>query len=170
MPAGQISCQRTCWGGWGVGSAPPSKGLPVTMTAPKVLRTGFRKLSSWVMSGACLPSRLQTSPQLRSPLNVPRTGKTSLVQQLVRQRFTSQYRATIGADFDVKEVRCGEQNVSLQIWDSPGDDRYCDIGKSFWRGAHMCLLVYDITNQASFQNLGHWVGKSTNWVQLWWRR
>ena len=51
-------------------------------------------------------------------------GKTSLMNQYVNKRFTSQYKATIGADFLPKEVMIDDKLVTLQIWDTAGQERF----------------------------------------------
>ena len=46
--------------------------------------------------------------------------------------------------------------VTLQLWDTAGQERYQSLGAAFYRGAEACILVYDITNAESFDNLGSW--------------
>jgi Ras-related protein Rab-7A len=46
--------------------------------------------------------------------------------------------------------------VTLQIWDTAGQERYQSLGVAFYRGAEACVLVYDITNARSFENLALW--------------
>lgn len=43
------------------------------------------------------------------------------------------------------------------IWDTAGQDRFRSIATSFYRGSSAALLVYDITNEATFQNVGRWL-------------
>jgi Ras-related protein Rab-7A len=47
-------------------------------------------------------------------------GKTSLMNQYVNQKFSNQYKATIGADFLTKEVMIDDRLVTMQIWDTAG--------------------------------------------------
>ncbi|KAF0721376.1 hypothetical protein AaE_010076, partial [Aphanomyces astaci] len=75
-------------------------------------------------------------------------GKTSLMNQYVNQKFTNQYKATIGADFLTKEIMSDEKLVTMQIWDTAGQERFQSLGVAFYRGADACVLVYDITNPA----------------------
>ena len=56
-------------------------------------------------------------------------GKTSLMNQYVNKRFSSQYKATIGADFLTKEVMIDDKLVTLQIWDTGKDHSL--IARSF---------------------------------------
>lgn len=46
--------------------------------------------------------------------------------------------------------------VTLQIWDTAGQEKFQSLGYAFYRGADCCALVYDITNQKSFENLSKW--------------
>jgi len=84
-------------------------------------------------------------------------GKTSLMNQYVHRRFSSQYKATIGADFLTKEVMIEDKLVTLQIWDTAGQERFQSLGVAFYRGADACVLVYDITDAKSFDNLESWM-------------
>jgi len=83
-------------------------------------------------------------------------GKTSLLNQYVNQRFTQQYRATVGADFMAKEVMIDDRMVTLQIWDTAGQERFQSLGGAFYRGADCCVVVYDITNSKTFETLDTW--------------
>ncbi|XP_016299080.1 ras-related protein Rab-7a-like [Sinocyclocheilus anshuiensis] len=49
-------------------------------------------------------------------------GKTSLMNQYVNKKFSNQYKATIGADFLTKEVMVDDRLVTMQIWDTAGQD------------------------------------------------
>ena len=89
-------------------------------------------------------------------------GKTSLMNRYSTGKFTGQYKATIGADFLSKENVVvtdgyGQRHlVTLQIWDTAGQERFQSLGVGFYRGADACLLVYDITDPHSLDNLDHW--------------
>jgi len=83
-------------------------------------------------------------------------GKTSLLNMYVNQRFTQQYRATVGADFMAKEVMIDDRVVTLQVWDTAGQERFQSLGGAFYRGADCCVIVYDITNAKSFESLDTW--------------
>jgi len=89
-------------------------------------------------------------------------GKTSLMNRYSTGKFTGQYKATIGADFLSKDNvvvtdHFGQRYlVTLQIWDTAGQERFQSLGVGFYRGADACLLVYDITDPHSLDNLDHW--------------
>lgn len=84
-------------------------------------------------------------------------GKTSLMNQYVHKRFSNQYKATIGADFLTKEVMVDDKLFILQIWDTAGQERFQSLGVAFYRGADSCVLVHDITDAKSFDNLESWM-------------
>ena len=78
------------------------------------------------------------------------------MNQYVNKKFSNQYKATIGADFLVKEVEVDGRLATMQIWDTAGQERFQSLGVAFYRGADCCVLVYDVTNQKSFANLDTW--------------
>jgi Ras-related protein Rab-7A len=83
-------------------------------------------------------------------------GKTSLMNQYVTRRFSKQYKATIGADFLTKDVMIDDKLVTMQIWAPAGQERFQSLGVAFYRGADACILVYDITDAKSFEQLQSW--------------
>ncbi|XP_069037238.1 ras-related protein rab7-like [Lepisosteus oculatus] len=80
-------------------------------------------------------------------------GKTSLMNQYVNKKFSSQYKCSIGADFLTKEVIVDDQLVILQIWDTAGQERFSSLVAGFYRGADSCILVFDVTKPESFKKL-----------------
>jgi Ras-related protein Rab-7A len=83
-------------------------------------------------------------------------GKTSLLERFVNNRYSQQYKATIGADFSTKEMVVNDVIISAQFWDTAGQERYQSLGSAFYRGADACVLVYDITDARSLDTLGSW--------------
>ena len=78
----------------------------------------------------------------------------------IRKSINHGYKPTIGADFNSKKLQMpiGEDmiTVTLQLWDTAGQERYQSLGSAFYRGAEACILVFDITNYESFENLNSW--------------
>ncbi|XP_049433812.1 ras-related protein rab7 [Epinephelus fuscoguttatus] len=83
-------------------------------------------------------------------------GKSSFMNRYVNHRFTNMYRATIGTDFLCKTVTIDGDTVNLQIWDTAGTERFQSLGTPLYRGAHCCMLVFDVTSRASFSALVEW--------------
>ena len=84
-------------------------------------------------------------------------GKTSLMNQFVNKKFSNQYKATIGADFLTKEVMVDDRLVTMQIWDTAGQESFRSITRSYYRGAAGALLVYDVTRRDTFEHLASWL-------------
>lgn len=83
-------------------------------------------------------------------------GKTALMNQFVRKKFSATYKATIGADFLTKELELDGMHVTMQIWDTAGQERFQSLGQAFYRGADCVVLVHDLTNFKSFEALNGW--------------
>ncbi|KAL2091310.1 hypothetical protein ACEWY4_013573 [Coilia grayii] len=84
-------------------------------------------------------------------------GKSSFMHRFVNHRFTNLFRATIGTDLLTKEISVDGRSVVLQIWDTAGTERFLSLGTALFRGAHCCLLVFDVTSTASFSALDDWL-------------
>ncbi|KAK8894943.1 hypothetical protein M9Y10_023385 [Tritrichomonas musculus] len=84
-------------------------------------------------------------------------GKSSIVQRLVQGTFTEDGSTTCGADFYTYTCPVNSNNVKLQIWDTAGQERFRSISKSYFRNAVGAILVYDITNMQSFDQLTDWL-------------
>ncbi|ORX51754.1 hypothetical protein BCR36DRAFT_369666 [Piromyces finnis] len=94
-------------------------------------------------------------------------GKTAIRVQYIHNRFTNNYKATIGADFITKEVQTEDgKRVSMQIWDTAGQERFQSLGIAYYRGADACIIVYDVTNPDSFKNVLSWEEEFINKADL----
>eukprot|EP00829_Urostomides_striatus_P009490 TRINITY_DN2079_c0_g1_i1.p1 TRINITY_DN2079_c0_g1~~TRINITY_DN2079_c0_g1_i1.p1 ORF type:complete len:217 (+),score=69.20 TRINITY_DN2079_c0_g1_i1:65-715(+) len=71
--------------------------------------------------------------------------------------FTTHHLTTIGIDFITKEVKIGNENVSVKIWDTAGQERFRTITHTFYKQAQGVLLVFDVTDKQSYENLHTWV-------------
>jgi small GTP-binding protein len=83
-------------------------------------------------------------------------GKTSIAGRYTTGKFQSEYKATLGTDIFNKILRVEGRNVSLLIYDTAGQERFRALVERYFRGAIGALLVYDITNRESFENLPTW--------------
>jgi small GTP-binding protein len=89
-------------------------------------------------------------------------GKTSIVSRLVKGRFEDNCEATIGAALQNYIVQRQSGNVSLQIWDTAGQEKFRSLTPMYYRTANVAVLVYDITKQETFQGLESWVKEVTD--------
>ena len=87
-------------------------------------------------------------------------GKTSIISRYISNTFKSQLMSTPGANFVTKMIIMEDDNQSIkfEIWDTAGQERYRALAKVFYKNAAVCVLVYDITRKASFDELkNYWV-------------
>eukprot|EP00899_Mesostigma_viride_P028361 jgi/Mesvir1/870/Mv17439-RA.2 len=84
-------------------------------------------------------------------------GKTSIAMRFVEDEFCKSYKQTIGLDFFLKQLTLpGDVQVAIQLWDIGGQTIGGKMIGNYIFGAQAVLLVYDISNYQSFQNLEDW--------------
>ncbi|XP_059080599.1 ras-related protein Rab-30-like isoform X2 [Tigriopus californicus] len=84
-------------------------------------------------------------------------GKTCLVRRFTQGMFPPGQGATIGVDFMIKTVEVEGEKIKLQIWDTAGQERFRSITQSYYRSAHALILVYDVSNQPTFDVCPEWL-------------
>jgi len=84
-------------------------------------------------------------------------GKSCLLLRFADDTYTESYISTIGVDFKIRTIDIGGKTIKLQIWDTAGQERFRTITSSYYRGAHGIIVVYDITDQVSFNNVKQWL-------------
>ena len=87
-------------------------------------------------------------------------GKTCFLIKYTDQSFQDIHMATIGLDYRIKTMKLkNNKEVKIQIWDTAGQDRFRSITKNYYKGSHGIILIYDITNPITFENITHWVSQ-----------
>ncbi len=89
-------------------------------------------------------------------------GKTSLLIRFNDREFTSNHITTIGIDFRAKIMDVDGRRVKVQIWDTAGQERFRSITKSYYRGAHAILLIYDVSERTTFRRITSWLADIKN--------
>ncbi|CAJ0572330.1 unnamed protein product, partial [Mesorhabditis spiculigera] len=84
-------------------------------------------------------------------------GKSSLMLRYVENKFSPTHSSTIQASFLSKRIDLGDRHVDLDIWDTAGQEKYHALGPIYYRGSNGALLIYDITDQRSFERVKVWV-------------
>lgn len=84
-------------------------------------------------------------------------GKTSIITRFMYDSFDKNYQATIGIDFLSKTMYLEDRTVRLQLWDTAGQERFRSLIPSYIRDSSVAVVVYDITNRASFLNTSKWI-------------
>jgi hypothetical protein len=80
-------------------------------------------------------------------------GKTSLLNRYCDDQFKVTQTNTIGVDFKVLALKFNDISIKLQIWDTAGQERFRSISVNYFKSAHGFIIVYDLTNRDSFNNL-----------------
>ena len=88
-------------------------------------------------------------------LGDPATGKTSLIDQYIHQKFNEQYNASLGVNILIKDIEVKEKNlkVKLIIWDIAGQERYELSRRMFFQGCSGALFVYDLTRSSTLESV-----------------
>ncbi|XP_050534481.1 ras-related protein Rab-37 isoform X4 [Daktulosphaira vitifoliae] len=87
-------------------------------------------------------------------------GKTSLLVRFDTGQFqTGNFSATVGIGFTNKVISVEDSKVKLQIWDTAGQERFRSVTHAYYRDAHALLLLYDVTNRTSFDNIRAWLSE-----------
>ncbi|KAM7535898.1 hypothetical protein Aperf_G00000094481 [Anoplocephala perfoliata] len=86
-------------------------------------------------------------------------GKSCLLLRFSDDTFTDTYISTIGVDFKIRTLELDGKIVKLQIWDTAGQERFRTITSSYYRGAQGIIIVYDITDELTFNNLKAWLSE-----------
>jgi small GTP-binding protein len=84
-------------------------------------------------------------------------GKTAILKRLVEDIFTTESQSTIGVEFLATTVDVEGQQVKLQIWDTAGQERFRSIAKAYFRSAIGVILVFDLSERKSFDDLNQWL-------------
>jgi len=85
-------------------------------------------------------------------------GKTCLLSSYTEENFdNNNYLTTIGIDLSVKLLTCLDRFIKLQIWDTAGQERFRTITNNYYHGADGVIIVYDVTERNTFENVKMWL-------------
>ena len=80
-------------------------------------------------------------------------GKTCIISRFITNEFKEDIMTTRGADYSQKSITIKNQTINLDIWDTAGEENYRSLGRHFYKDSLIVILVYDITNRESFEDL-----------------
>ena len=83
-------------------------------------------------------------------------GKTNLIKRFISNEFNLDSKATVGVEFISKNYKINNKIIKIEIWDTAGQERYKSIASAYYKGAKGAMIVYDVTNQTSFNNVDKW--------------
>ncbi|KAL7377479.1 hypothetical protein ABVT39_000349 [Epinephelus coioides] len=156
------------------GSSSPSAGSPTgkgTTTAGKAARSSPGIVQ---MNGVVHPSRPSISNSSEfydiafkvMLVGDSGVGKTCLLVRFKDGAFLAgSFISTVGIDFRNKVLNIDGVKVKLQIWDTAGQERFRSVTHAYYRDAHALLLLYDVTNKSSFDNIQAWLTEIHEYAQ-----
>lgn len=86
-------------------------------------------------------------------------GKTCVLRRFVENKFLKNHLATIGIDFKTKSITVKGTQIKLKIWDTAGQERFRNITTQYYKGADGIVLVFDVTDQNSFEKIREWMNQ-----------
>ncbi len=91
-------------------------------------------------------------------LGEPAVGKTSIINRFVTNSFSFQEMPSIGPESKMKMIQIDQTTVAkLNIWDTAGEEKFKSITRQYYKDAHGALVIYDVTNEDSFNKLEMWI-------------
>ena len=84
-------------------------------------------------------------------------GKTNFIYRFIDNKFSQTYMASTGIDLKCSTIELKGKKIRVQLWDTAGQEKYRSITKNLFLKVQGILAVYDITNDASFENLKSWI-------------
>ena len=87
-------------------------------------------------------------------------GKTCFLLRYTDDTFLDLHMATIGLDYRLKTMILDDQRiVKVQLWDTAGQDKFRAITRNYYKGARGIILIYDVTNIKSYENIKKWINE-----------
>ena len=84
-------------------------------------------------------------------------GKTSILTRYTTREFNQNYLATVGFDFFKKDEVFNGETIRIKIWDTAGQERYKALTQGYFRNAEGIMIVFDVSNLDTFENLKYWI-------------
>ncbi|KAH0788474.1 Ras-related protein Rab-2A [Histomonas meleagridis] len=84
-------------------------------------------------------------------------GKSCLILRFDENRFQPIHDVTVGVTFSIKIVKIEDKNIKVQIWDTAGQEVFRSITRSYYRDSVCAIIVYDITDNSSFEKVEDWI-------------
>ncbi|KAL4217105.1 hypothetical protein ACF0H5_023560 [Mactra antiquata] len=84
-------------------------------------------------------------------------GKTCLIKHFCESKFSGGYQPTVGVDYGFKIQNVKGHELRVHLWDLSGSPEYIDVRNELYGQTDAIFLVFDVTNQASFESLDTWM-------------
>ena len=85
------------------------------------------------------------------------TGKTSIINRIVVNKFNEEYEKSIVIDFKYKKIKFENKIFKFKLWDIPGQEINKSLFSSYLKNSSLIFLIYDVSNKSSFNNIDNWI-------------
>lgn len=92
-------------------------------------------------------------------------GKTSIVRRFVENRYSNDYRATIGLNILSHTYKFLDTMINFIIWDFGAQKYFRRVRKTYYQGAHSAFIMFDLTNRETFENLNNWFLEIKDYIE-----
>ena len=84
-------------------------------------------------------------------------GKSCLLKRFIDGTYYGAHDTTIGVEFGSKFIKLNNKDIKLKLWDTAGQETFKSITRSYYRGCAGVILMYDITQRQTFNNITSWL-------------
>ena len=85
------------------------------------------------------------------------TGKTSIINRIVVNKFNEEYEKSIVIDFKYKNIEFENKIFKFKLWDIPDQEVNKSLFSSYLKNSSLIFLIYDVSNKSSFNNIDNWI-------------
>ena len=89
-------------------------------------------------------------------------GKSNIIYRFTQGKFNEQYKMTINLEYSSKDLTIRDKIYRVQLWDTAGQEEFQSIARGYYKNGVCALVVYDITNRESFNNVSSWMEECKN--------
>ena len=86
-----------------------------------------------------------------------KVGKTSFINRYSKNSFALITLSTMGMDNIKQTIKINNKIYKLTIWDTVGQERYRSLPKKYYQNVNGILLLFDLSEKKSFENISHWI-------------
>ena len=83
-------------------------------------------------------------------------GKSNLLSRFCRNEFSLEPKVTVGFEFATKVVKADQDQITIQVWDTCGQEHFSSVTSSFYKGSIGAFIIFDISNSSTFKSLDKW--------------
>ena len=84
-------------------------------------------------------------------------GKTSIFRKYLENKYEGNKTSTVGVDLVTKDFKYKDENYTIHLFDTAGQERFKGISKSYFHMSDYYFVVFDLTNKISLDSIPGWL-------------